>query len=241
MILVCVAGVASLLEGAPLPSRSVASVASVASTRVGQIRPQRLPDGSVVTLDTDSRIAFTLTAHNRIVRLVHGRARFDVAHNPARPFVVEAGGQTVTATGTVFDVALYGENLRVTLLRGSVDVAQGLARRREYVAITRLRPGEVMQATHSQPVPRITSSARGEDQWVDGMLSFKATRLSEVLAQTNRYATAKIQLAEPSLADLRVTGAVHPVPVDHLAASLAAAFFLRAETLPNGSIVLHAR
>jgi transmembrane sensor len=235
LVLLCVAGAASLLRGAPV------SKTAFAATRIGQIRPQRLADGSLVILDTNSQIAFDLSGRARIVRLVRGRARFDVAHNPDRPFIVEAAGQTVTATGTIFDVALYGANVRVSLLRGSVEIARDSALRRSRGSVARLRPGEAVDTTIGQPMHEVTPAARGEDQWVGGMLSFDATPLSEVLGQTNRYSTTHIRLAEPTLAGLKVSGAFHPVPLDDLSKSLATAFSLHAETLSNGDIVLHKR
>jgi len=235
IVLLCVIGAASLLHG------SSTGGASVAATRIGQIRPQQLADGSVVTLDTDSKIAFSFSERVRSVRLLQGRARFNVAHDNRRPFIVAAAGRTVTATGTIFDVALYDTKIRVSLLRGAVEVARGWTPPGKRGAVARLRPGEVMQATVGQPEQEITSAARGEDQWVGGMLSFDAMPMSDLLAQTNRYSSAKIRLASPGLAKLRVTGAFRPVPLDHLAATLSTAFSLRLETRPDGDIVLHQR
>ena len=48
--------------------------------------------------------------------LLSGQARFDVAHDAARPFSVHAGGQTVVATGTAFNVDLLGPQVLVTLI-----------------------------------------------------------------------------------------------------------------------------
>src|SRR6185437_8522028 len=62
------------------------------------------------------------TADARSLTLDRGQARFDVAHDVARPFSVTADGHKVVATGTAFDVDLLGPKLLVTLLKGHVVV-----------------------------------------------------------------------------------------------------------------------
>jgi transmembrane sensor len=56
------------------------------STGVGEARMIRLADGSRVQLNTDSEIDVSLQKERRQIRFVKGEARFDVAHDPSRPF-----------------------------------------------------------------------------------------------------------------------------------------------------------
>ena len=65
----------------------------------GAISRRRLPDGSFVSLDTQSEMRFAFNPKGRDIWLDAGRARFSVAHD-RRPFIVHAGTGTVTATGT---------------------------------------------------------------------------------------------------------------------------------------------
>jgi len=76
------------------------------ATRIGERSTIRLADGSVVTLDTASRVSLDLTTANREVHLLGGQANFEVAKDKARPFVVYAGDRRITAVGTAFDVRL---------------------------------------------------------------------------------------------------------------------------------------
>src|SRR3546814_18679815 len=79
-------------------------------------------DLSRVTLDTDSLVLTKFDRDLRDVRLVRGRARFNVEKDN-RPFVVAAGNGTITALGTSFDVGLArDERVTVQLFEGSVDV-----------------------------------------------------------------------------------------------------------------------
>lgn len=91
-------------------------------TVLGERRTYDLPDGSRATLESDSLLVVGFDKMRRNLRLHRGRARFDVAHE-TRPFVVYAGGGTITARGTIFEVAISaGHKVTVSLVRGAVDV-----------------------------------------------------------------------------------------------------------------------
>ena len=236
-LLLVIAGSMAFLRS-PFTRTSVAALVAPVSTQIGQIRRLRLSDGSLLTLDTDSQVEIAFTRSARVVRLVRGRARFDVAHETRRPFVVEANGRTVTAKGTIFDVCSYGTDFGVSLLRGKIDVAKGRALHPVESAITHLAAGQALRSAGGQASLDIKPVAKGEAGWVSGMLSFDGASLAEVLDQTNRYSSRKIRLGDPSLRALKVTGAFRPIPVSDLAAGLAAALSLHAEQISNGEIVL---
>jgi len=127
------------------------------------------------------------------------------------------------------------QGVRVSLLRGVVDVS-GSAPSGATAPVTRLAAGECLSDLGQGP--RVTRSPQGAEQWVSGMLSFDRVPLGQVLDQTNRYSERKIRLGSDALASLRVTGAFRPLPVEALAASLAAAFSLRVERASDGSTLL---
>jgi len=95
------------------------------ATGVGEQRTVPLADGSVVTLNTATEILLHYSARARAVELVSGQANFEVAKDAARPFVVSAGGGSVRAVGTVFDVYRSGNQVKVTLIEGKVAVRPG--------------------------------------------------------------------------------------------------------------------
>jgi transmembrane sensor len=213
--------------------------AAALASAVGQIRTLRLPDGSTVTLDTDSVVSLAFTDASRVVRLVRGRARFDVASSAVRPFIVEANGQSVVATGTLFDVALWRGNMQVNLLRGTVDVRRGTTA--SAASIAHLAAGQSCSVAAGQATLAIGRTPAGANRWVAGMLSFDGTPLGDVLTQTNRYSREQIRLGDNALAPLRVTGVFRPVPTSTLAASLAAALALRVEHPSSDSYILRRR
>jgi transmembrane sensor len=92
-------------------------------TAVGEQRAITLADGSVVHVNTNSRLETRLAAHGREVYLGKGEAHFSVAHDSQRPFRVHAGGAVVRAVGTEFDVRVHEDrSLEVIVTEGRVVV-----------------------------------------------------------------------------------------------------------------------
>ena len=218
----------------PLP----VATAQQLQTPLGEIRTIDLPDGSRVTLDTDSQVKVRFAADSRRAELVHGRARFEVHADPSRIFIVEALDRQVSATEGSFDAAVVPKGLYVSAWRGPLDIRDRGALITS-AALFRLAPGQSLDFAPDQASqPKARSAERGAAQWPAGMLVFRNTPLSQVLAQTNRYSRKRIVLGDPSLSELRVTGTFRPLPVDALAASLAAAFRLRIDVGSDGNIIL---
>lgn len=81
-----------------------------------------LPDGSTLGLGGAAEVAVAYDGERRLNAVRFGEATFEVAKDPRRPFVVEAGGRRITAHGTVFRVRVGGEGVSVALFEGTVSV-----------------------------------------------------------------------------------------------------------------------
>ena len=185
----------------------VAAAPAQLATRIGEIRTFPLTDGSSVTVDSDSLVLVALTPARRDLQLIRGRARFTVAHD-VRPFVVAAAGGTVTARGTVFDVALDGRDRAVVrLVRGMVDVALPSKQpgTPATARIRRMTAGEVLQFG-AVPTPRLEQSLSDNKDWPEGVIDIDRVRVADLIADVNRYATKPLVLARPDLGDLRLSG-----------------------------------
>lgn len=87
-----------------------------------------LPDQSKITLFPKSSIRYAVDygKTDRKIDLV-GKAKFEVAHDSLRPFIVYAHGYSTTALGTIFIVESFESNrVSVDLLAGKVMVNQVL-------------------------------------------------------------------------------------------------------------------
>jgi len=191
---------------------------------IGSPRVMRLDDGTIVTLDTDTAITASLGGPERFIRILHGRIRFDVAHDPSHPFVVDAGAGEVVARGTLFDVDMTQRNLKVTLYRGAVDVR--LHAKHGRTETTRhLAPGQRIVQSDRGDGLAIVAAPAGENHWVSGMLSFNAASLGEVATQANRYSTRHIEV-DPAVANFKVTGTFSKGDNETIARALASTFNL---------------
>lgn len=91
-------------------------------TATGEQRTFELEDGSVVYLNTHSRVAIRFEDHRRSVRLVRGEALFHVRHDASRPFFVYTDEAVVQDVGTQFDVYRRDDGTVVAVIEGRVSV-----------------------------------------------------------------------------------------------------------------------
>jgi len=173
-------------------------------TGKGQKSIVDLPDGTRVTLDADSAVDVAFTGGRRDVRLLNGHAFFDVAHDKAHPFAVEADGRVVTALGTQFDVRLAPGAVRVVLAQGSVSVAS--APGRPAAPLVKLVPGQAF-AAQDGGAGKVSSADLDEAlAWKQGVVEFQDQPLSDAIQLLNRYTRAQIVIKDPKVAALRITG-----------------------------------
>ena len=189
-------------------------------TAVGQQATVTLPDGSVVTLNTDTVVRTRSDADKRLVYLDKGQAFFKVAKDRRHPFVVNAAGRTVTALGTAFDVRVEGGALKVVLVEGKVRVESvhpaGEARRAGGQA-SALAGAPIQQATEmsagSQLVApddadwRLTRvNVTRETSWLHRQIVFDDQTLGDIVDEMNRYTERKMIIDDPVLARRRLSG-----------------------------------
>jgi transmembrane sensor len=196
-------------------------------TATGERLAFTLNDGSQVTLDTLSELRVNFSPAERSVRLTHGQAFFEVAKDPQRPFVVEVRNRRFVAVGTAFDVRVDGDQVRVIMVEGTVRVegrgrqipaqppalgTTGLAANRdtfrpERSTVTTITAGEQLISDAQREDHVRAADPERSMSWRRGQLIFDNTRLSDAIAEVNRYSEAKIELADPDVGNLRLSGA----------------------------------
>ncbi len=92
-------------------------------TAIGEQKEVTLIDGSVIHLNTNSRIEVTFSDQYRNIRLLQGEVHFDVAKHADYPFHVYAGTGRVQAVGTAFTVRLEHDAVNVLVTKGRVALA----------------------------------------------------------------------------------------------------------------------
>lgn len=179
-------------------------------TGVGQRRTVTLVDGSVVTMNTQTKLTVWFSAHRRIIRLSRGQALFEVTHNPSRPFSVEAADRQVTALGTVFEVRLDPGRVKVVLIRGRVVVDRTAETAGTYdearIPPIILKPGQQFDAELGAPQTVVSIDIDRQLLWRSGFVEFDDEPLGRAVAEINRYASHPIILDNDGVAMLRVSG-----------------------------------
>jgi transmembrane sensor len=220
-------GFGSLAADAPL---SVARLEAVN----GAVTRFRLRDGSVVTLDGNTRVAVRLDTNGRFLRLQGGRARFAVAHGD-RPFTVIAANGKVVARGTIFDVSLKSGVADVALIEGAVDVT-GDANAGK---ITKLTAGERVAIVSGRISGQPGFKPRAAPDWPRAMAEVRDLTLDALLARANRLSVVRIEVDGPGLGDTRLSGQFRLDDPFHLAANLAR--LLDLEQNQDGARIILAR
>ncbi len=177
--------------------------APVFDTGTGEQRTATLKDGSRIALNTDSHVTVNFASDKRQVSLDRGEAMFDVAHDAARPFIVTAGDEQIKALGTSFVVRRDGDRVRVTLLRGKVEVTRK-GERRQLLAV--LAPGERVSAVPQAPPVLDRPALDAVTAWRRGEIVFRDTPLSDAVAEVNRYGQARVMVNDARLGAIPISG-----------------------------------
>jgi transmembrane sensor len=216
------------------PAREVAPAAggpAVAAAPSITPRPdvQTLADGSVVELNADAEIAVEFAPGLRRVRLVRGEALFTVTKDPARPFVVEAGGLAVRAVGTAFAVRLDPARVDVLVTEGRVAVATPAAPAEALLLSAGNRVAVPVDTVPAAAVAAPVSPAEIEAAlaWRGRRIEFSRTTLAEAAALFNARNRVQLALADPAIAGLRISGIFWSDDPEGFARLLAAGFGVR--------------
>jgi transmembrane sensor len=191
------------------------------STVRGEQRMQKLPDGSVLHLNTDSAVTVRYSRSERLVSLDRGQALFEVAHQDSRRLRVQADRAGVVAVGTQFDVYRKSGTTTVTVVEGSVQVYSGgappPAGAEPWV---RLNPGDQLDVGDRIGAPRHVDG-RAAVAWLQRQIAFQYEPLGKVAAEFNRYGPISVDIDDVSLRALPISGIIDAYDTDSFAAYLA--------------------
>jgi transmembrane sensor len=211
---------ATLAAPGPDPS----SMQRLLRTDVGQHLTEKMPDGSSISLNTNTVLSVQFSQDERLVILERGEGSFRVAHDPSRPFRVKAGERTVQAVGTVFNVRRdQGQTVRVTVTEGLVKVMDRREARREDVLVKAGQLAEIGEASASiQGVER--SRLDAAQAWQRGVLIYQGETLEDVIADVSRYTSVRFEIEDDSIRHRRVGGVFRTGDVDGLLLALRETF-----------------
>lgn len=180
---------------------------------------RKLPDGSIVELNTGAEIAVRFEESTRRVVLVRGEAHFRVEKDARRPFVVEANGVAVRAVGTAFTVQLERDEVEVVVTDGRIAIDRtaptappGPTAAEPAPLATVAAGNRVLVATAASPTspPRIEAMSDAQIErrlaWRIPRLEFDGMELAQAVKLMNRENRLQIVLGEEAIGRLRISG-----------------------------------
>ena len=186
-------------------------------------------------LNTATRVTVRMDESHREIRLDEGEGLFEVAKDPARPFIVRAGNVSIRALGTVFSVRAIDRQVNVTVTEGLVELIDlgqkdSTPKRigvNEQATVTQVRRVEVTPVAPAQAEQRLA--------WREGMVGFDGETLSYAVTEMNRHNRRHIVIDSPDLAARPIVGLFRADDPENFAATVAIA--LRAQSIPEADVI----
>ena len=150
-----------------------------------------LSDGTKVWLNAESEIRYPVAFNeNQREVEIEGEVYFEVAKDPAKPFIVQSNGTTVQVTGTHFNINAYKDeaSLDVTLLEGAVKVSKA----NHSVNLT---PGEQAKVSNDIQIHRQVNTEEVM-AWKNGLFIFNGTDIYTTMRQLSRWYDVDVKFNE---------------------------------------------
>ena len=224
-------------------------------TAIGGRSVNNLADGSILTLNTNSRVEVVFKDQNRDIILKYGEIHIDVAHDPSRPLRVFAGERVVQAVGTAFSVKIDASQ-RVEVLVADGRVKIGL--HSQYPEGSNTAKTAAIDAIENQSIvaakgERLILDAQGESlevlepeeievqlSWRKGNLVFRGESLRNAAAEVGRYTSIEFVFLDEDLKKIRVAGLFKAGDVNGFLNTLEANFNITNRRVGDQTILLSA-
>ncbi|MGH8136503.1 MAG: FecR family protein, partial [Steroidobacteraceae bacterium] len=185
----------------------------------------QLPDGSELHLNTDSAVTVRYSSSERVIEIARGQALCTVARDDDRRFRVAAGDVHILAVGTQFDTYRRPEGTTVTVVEGSVAVLAGRPPPPGGTGFPldalRVNAGYQVHVdadgVSDQPIPVDVQQAVA---WPQRKIAFEQRPLGEVADEFNRYGSIPIEIDDPDLRALPISGVFDADDIDSFVAFL---------------------
>jgi len=201
-------------------------------TAIGEFKNITLPDGSLVALNTDTKIHISF-GDQRKVYLTQGEAYFDVKKD-GREFIVEGGTGRIKVLGTAFNARVSYNQMIVVVDRGRVAVsplAKGDHQKKMLVAHDKL-------AVTDEKLGSVIKVSQKVADWRNGWLDVNDISLATVVKELDRYYVGEIRLGKREMWQLRVTGRFSLKDIKKATRLLGQSMNLKVTVTKNNEIII---
>ncbi|UAK42084.1 FecR domain-containing protein [Bacteroides nordii] len=191
-------------------------IPNIVSVNKGQRAGITLPDGTIVHLNSESKLTYTPDFNGKLREVVlEGEAFFEVTPNKEKPFIVKTSVFDVEVLGTSFNVSVYNDEniVETALMEGKVKLTmQGCPSKPVY-----LTPSQKFIYSRSDRQGTI-SIMEGDTElaWKQGILAFSAEPLEEVFRKIERWYGVTMHYDKESLVDDNFTGQFKMISIQEM-------------------------
>ncbi|MDX9883935.1 MAG: FecR domain-containing protein [Prolixibacteraceae bacterium] len=195
-----------------------------------------LPDGTKVSLNSDSKLFFPKKFRGKTREItLEGEAFFDVKSDPTKPFIINAGKAQVKVLGTSFNVNAYpgSDKVEVIVETGKVRVVRKSGDTSGTAELI-LDPGD--KGTLLYPNNVLLKSKNSDSNflaWKTHFLIFRETALGDVVATLEKIYKTDIDIAGHETEKLLLTGQYNDYPLDFIMEVIASTLHLKVKKEGN--------
>jgi transmembrane sensor len=213
---------------------------------LARIEQRTLQDGSVIEINRGAEVEVAYTTSERRVYLIKGEVNFDVAKEPARPFIVNVAGVDVRAVGTIFSVKLSEDEVDVIVTEGIVNVkptaspftsehpiADSFLEIGQRAKVNLRNESLVVEVTTIDDV-QISEAHR----WQPRLLDYDKVLLGELVEEFNSSNPIQVVLSDPSLESISLSSTFWSDNVEGFVRLMESSFGMEAEWRGSREIVL---
>ncbi|MEX2567872.1 MAG: FecR domain-containing protein [Cyclobacteriaceae bacterium] len=167
-----------------------------------------LADGTRVILNAGSSLSYEENRFKEVRDVfLEGEAFFEVAHDPDRPFTVNAGGVYTTALGTSFNIMAYkDEKQMVSLVTGKVSIEFPNSKNRKIL----LSPREAISIS---PDKMLVSMGKFDEEailaWTRKTIVFDDTELAEAIRALENWYGVRFHFQNQPKPGMNLSGKFH--------------------------------
>lgn len=173
-----------------------------------------LPDGSVVTLNSESRLVYLPKDYNKKERKITfgGEGYFQVKQDMATPFLINAKGLQVKVLGTTFNLLVRetDRTAELALEDGSVSL---LSTRTNRQVVLKVNQKAILDYATGEITVIYDENIKDISAWRRGDMVFRNTPFRKVIQTIEENYNVRIQIECTACLDDTFTG---PLPVNNL-------------------------
>ncbi|SFU46982.1 FecR family protein [Pustulibacterium marinum] len=202
----------------------------------GAITSVNLPDGSVITLNANSKLTYpeTFKGATRKVSL-EGEAFFKVHRDTLHPFIIDANGYQTKVLGTSFNInAKKSKYLKVSVNTGKVRVTPN----KNAAAAVELTKNEQATFAENQLTAITHESSMDFSAWTHKVILLKETTMEDLETILEDWYNVAIIIHDDSLKKETLSGKFKDEPLENVLKSIAVIKSLTIKTNDKNEIVI---